>query len=496
MLTWKKIIFVSLQIAIIARIVWLAIPEEETPDYKKSFSPRKEAVLFSDAIDEEDLADYTDEIRKYTQQISEIARDENFKEMTDSLFGQLERLDKVENGKWAAEFQTPKMSSDNTAKQRAKVDDHDSAAFGKGTTVNILTAEFEVTQAHIDQLPEKLRVGLFAKPRVYPAIVRVSHAKGSTQDYMRLAVRMNMAEDPAAREQWNQTMSLLSMESTPIFLMRDLRELRTVMRMLDKKAGKFSKFLTLLQGGVFDALSIKKNSGIVYDNFFDIITNTSVLAKDYYSCAPYALGANNIFKFKFASNLQVDNPIEREGHLDLEAIKLLSEQVSDSLAKEGASFDFQIQIATDKSRHEADCASCYWGLQGVDAVDVAEDGHYRGGYITMGKLTIPQQTLSPIEEEIAHVNSELAKVLPNSKVLYFNSGESPFPPIGGVQLFRTWIYSRYTAKFMSFVLGKETEVMKDYSFDKKTVGEDKWLPVKGGASTECPFSTIAQSLGL
>merc|ERR1712224_937324 len=216
--------------------------------------------------------------------------------------------------------------------------------------------------------------------------------------------------------------------------------------------------------------TMKKTNALITDNLLDIVENTSILGKDYYSCMPDALGANNIFKFKFASNLQVDNPIKREGLSDFEANKLLSKRTFEMLSKQAASFDFQIQIATEKSKHPANCGDCYWGKQGVDAVDVAEDGHYRGGYITMGKLTIPQQTLVHAEPEIAHVSPELVEKLPNTKVLFFNSGESPFPPMGDIQVFRAWMYSRYNPKFMEYVLGKETEEFEDPYFDKHTVG--------------------------
>ena len=496
MWSWKKIICVTILVAIIARLVRLTMPKEastEPTDYKRSFSPRKEAVFFSRSIDEDDFADYTDEIFKYTQQKSEIARDENFKELTDILHGDLEQLDKVEDAKWAPVFQTPKLGSGSKAKQRAKADDHDAAPLGKGDTVNIAAAEFEVTQAHIDQLPKKLRVGLFAKPRVYPAIIRVSHADGSSADYMRLAVRLNMAEDPAAQEQWDQTTSFLAMESVPAFLARDLQELRTMLYMTDKTTGKLTKLFKILPR-LSNVMAIKKEAGLLKDNLFDIITNTEVLAKDYYGCVPYALGASNIFKFKFASNHQVNNPLERGGHLTREETTLMGKQVSDFLSESGTSFDFQIQIATDKSKHDINCASCFWGKQGVEAIDIATDGHYRGGYITMGKLRVVKQTLTSVEEEGAYVNSELDQVLPNSKVLYFNSGNSPFPPVGDVQLFRAWTYDRYNAKYMSFVLGEKTEEMEDHFFDRKIVGEDKYAPIRGGASANCPFSTILQSL--
>lgn len=147
------------------------------------------------------------------------------------------------------------MAEGSAGKERAEVDDHDVSALGKGYTMGIMTGQLTISESHLRQLPRELRFGLFAQPKTYPAVIRVSHTVANNIDLLRVAVKINTAENPAAEEDWTAVMDMLTTESGNVFPLEDFHHLRSFMYMTDntisplQKVGDLWKRSRVLYGG-------------------------------------------------------------------------------------------------------------------------------------------------------------------------------------------------------------------------------------------------------
>ena len=206
--------------------------------------------------------DYAKEIMPYLQNMTQLAQESGMGDMASITLERIRELPNVERGlqdeksrtfpggsKWGWAFDTEPMSSGSRGTERAKVDDHDAIQLGKGHTLAILAGKLELTEQHLEQLPAQLRVGLFEHARTadeaYPVYIRLSHTHACGLDLARAAVKVNLAPDPAAPEQWTSVMDMLTTESVNFFHVKNMGELQTFNRMSEDMEG--STFATLKQ---------------------------------------------------------------------------------------------------------------------------------------------------------------------------------------------------------------------------------------------------------
>jgi len=176
--------------------------------------------------------------------MAQKAHDSNMSGMANVTLAHIEELPTAARGlqddksrtfpglsKWGWAFDTEPMSSGSRGTDRAKVDDHDTTQLGKGHTLAMLAGKLEVTEEHLEQLPDLLRVGLFkharAGDRAYPAYIRLSHTHACGLDLARAAVKLNLAPDLEAQEQWISVMDMLTSESVDFFAVKNMEELQT-----------------------------------------------------------------------------------------------------------------------------------------------------------------------------------------------------------------------------------------------------------------------------
>ena len=206
--------------------------------------------------------DYAKEIMPYLQNMTQLAQESGMGDMASITLARIRELPNAERGlqdeksrtfpggsKWGWAFDTEPMSSGSRGTERAKVDDHDAIQLGKGHTLAILAGKLELTEQHLEQLPAQLRVGLFEHARTadeaYPVYIRLSHTHACGLDLARAAVKVNLAPDPAAPEQWTSVMDMLTTESVNFFHVKNMGELQTFNRMSEDMEG--STFATLKQ---------------------------------------------------------------------------------------------------------------------------------------------------------------------------------------------------------------------------------------------------------
>jgi hypothetical protein len=205
---------------------------------------------------------------------------------------------------------------------RADIDDHQISTLGKGYTLGIMAAELEITQEQINQLPEELRTGLFAKPGKYESLIRVSHTSiVEVLDVMRYALKIHIGEennhnndsdddgdakckenkkilDSNGTPHWSNDIDLLFTESVNWFPIADDNQLNAFTYVVAdrlasaiKKAGNAFYYV----GGVLGLVDNK--SKLLTDETIEKVQTTSVLNKNYYSMTPYELGGKAIMKY-------------------------------------------------------------------------------------------------------------------------------------------------------------------------------------------------------
>lgn len=332
----------------------------------------------------------------------------------------------------------------------------------------------------------------------------MSHSVAAGMQLVRMMVQINLSDDPTDPNNWDEVVNLLTGEASPSFLLTNATQCRTLCFAKDKFPPK-NNFSTNIRPLFFELLDMGRAAKKLANDVQNTVESTSILGKNYYSTTPYALGKKNICKFAFVS-LQNDPkdikpPFDtaegysfKNKHFNLD----MEQQMQEYLSHSDALFDFKINFATDRRTQKLNDPTNAWEHENTNAIDVVKDGHYKGGCISMGTLKIAKQTLIKDKEEGLITNEALGNELPNTKVMYCNLGQtsgSPFKPVGDVNVFRMWLYSRYDATFQTEVLGKDgTTKREDKYFDRKIVGEDNWHEIVGGEPMTCPFATIVSQL--
>lgn len=194
-------------------------------------------------------------------------------------------------------------------------------------TTGVLRGKFIVEPG----LPDRLRVGVFAKPATFDCWIRTSNSSGQVQsdaipDARGLAIKLLAARGSAAADQSSQDFILLSTPTMPLGTVALFRDavFYTIQLSPLLLAAKF-----LLTG----------NAGVLLGLLALRITPTSPLDIRYWSTTPYRFGSEAVVKYSLLptssrKSAKRSNPGE----------DYLAEAMQAHLSKTEASFDFCVQL--------------------------------------------------------------------------------------------------------------------------------------------------------
>ena len=221
-------------------------------------------------------------------------------------------------------------------------------------------------------------------------------------------------------------------------------------------------------GNLGKMLSLKQtqaNSKVLKEKYGQTVTSTGALAKTYHSLTPYRIGDSDqpgAMKFRLKS-LQPDVKYPSsitEGRMSFK--EAMRQQVVGQVQEGVTQFEFQIQVATNPNDHPLNDANAEWSETSAP-------------WVTMGRVTIPKQEFVYPPDVSNVVGSGLwtdGKATFNSKELVFPPNESPHTPLGDINLFRSYLYTKY-----------------DFTRQEHLLGKNPGWPAK------CPFANMAAALG-
>lgn len=208
----------------------------------------------------------------------------------------------------------------------------------------LVWAEFIVE----DNLPETVRVGVFERPRIYPAWIRFSNASGPEKrgklksdkepDARGMAIKIMDVKGEKILDDEEKTQDFILINS-PIFFLRNLQGFANLAR---------------VQSGQADPESMQYEFGILAKIGSQKVVNP--LSIQYWSTTPYKLGAHAI-KFSVKPHLDngVSNPkTDSDNYLREAIVKYLTTEARD------AYFDFLVQLQADDEKTPIEDATKEW----------------------------------------------------------------------------------------------------------------------------------------
>lgn len=275
--------------------------------------------------------------------------------------------------------------------------------------IALVEAEFTVQP----DLPEALRVGLFAEPRRYGAWVRFSSASekprsDAKKDIRGAAIKLRDVPGERIPESDEPTTQDFLMISAPIMPLGTVKLFLTAVTLLNQ----YSKLLfaaVMLLTGRLRLLKALKAMGIKPTSPVDI---------RYWSATPYLFGPDRAAKYSIVpTSAYVSRLPDRPGD------SYLADNLERHLGQAEASFDFMVQLRTDPQTMPIENAAELW----------CED---KAPFVKVATLRIPrQQFRTPERDEMA-------------EALAFSPGHARVEhrPIGGVNRARMRVY-REQAEF-------------------------------------------------
>lgn len=271
-------------------------------------------------------------------------------------------------------------------------------------TLACLHAEFSV----MPDLPDDMKVGLFAEPGVYPAWVRISSASGTIQpdkvkDLRGFAIKIMGVQGERFqsfnRETQTQDFILLSHPTMPLGTVKLFHD--AVSDSLNWSPLIFAARLVLT--GRFHVLNDLRKA---------VKNQTSPLNIPYWSTTPYLFGPDRCVKYALIPTSAIASilPPKLTDHY-------LTDAMEKQLTDHELQFDFMIQIQTDPERMPVEDAGRAW------SEDLSPP-------IKVGTLRIPPQVFRTPEREAFAEN------------LSFSPAHSlvDHRPIGGINRARTILY--------------------------------------------------------
>jgi hypothetical protein len=211
--------------------------------------------------------------------------------------------------------------------------------FNQGRAAGCVDAEFIVPEG----LPSELRVGLFAQPRTYSARIRFANATSSSdreKDVRGMSIKVlgvggdNLTPGEPAQDFILNSHPVMMVGGTKAFL--DLLEANTA------GGSKRLLFFLLHPRAASIAFASRKNA-------------SSHLETTYWSTVPYQFGRGKAVKYIARPTSSHVTPLPNPLTDDY-----LRERLLNTLAKEDARFDFQVQLQTDSTRMPIEDASVEW----------------------------------------------------------------------------------------------------------------------------------------
>jgi hypothetical protein len=206
---------------------------------------------------------------------------------------------------------------------------------GNTKTHGVVRAEFVVR----DDLPEKMRRGIFAEPRTYPAWVRYSgpgpYVTADIDDvgFMSMSIKLMGVPGPKLLDDEKLTQDLLGV-STPTFVTPDTRANAQLQHWSYKNAQIFY-FLNFRESHILDSIM----------QLLWTKTQTSPLEGEYFSCVPYLLGDGQAMQYSFRPRSKRRTRVPRLPRRPPD--NYLREAMVATLAEEDVEFDILLQLQTD-----------------------------------------------------------------------------------------------------------------------------------------------------
>lgn len=221
-------------------------------------------------------------------------------------------------------------------------------------------------------LPAELAVGLFAKPRTYPAWVRISQLSPVPQndakrDIRAMSIKLMDVEgdrlwqsEPGAR-----TLDLIMMGSQT-FLAPNLQTF-------------YDLEVALLEGGFNTLRFFLTHPRILRTIALGQQKTANVLQIPYWSQTAYAFG-NRVVQYHMRPHQQATSTVPKKP-----APNFLRERLKEDLARQPASFDFMVQLQTDPVRMPVEDPMVAWSPR-------------LSPYRKVATLTLPVQTFDSPEQ--------------------------------------------------------------------------------------------------
>jgi len=277
---------------------------------------------------------------------------------------------------------------------------------GNTKTHGLVRAEFIVR----DDVPERMRRGIFAKPRTYRAWVRYSGPGPLWQPdiedigFLSMAIKLMGVEGPKLMDDEKFTQDLFG-TSAPTFVTPDVRRNAKLQQWSYQNAPVFYFFDLLHETHFLDAMM----------NSLWTKTQSSPLEDQYFSTVPYLLGEGQAMKYSFHSRLKRRTPIPNLPGRPPD--NYLRDAMVATLGRQDVEFDICLQLQTDPFLMPIENAAVYWPTRLSPRVPVAV-------------VRIPRQTFDSPEQ------------LAYARVLTYNPWHSipEHRPLGNVSRARKRMY--------------------------------------------------------
>jgi hypothetical protein len=211
--------------------------------------------------------------------------------------------------------------------------------FNQGRAAGCVDAEFTIPEG----LPSELRIGLFAQPRTYSARIRFANATSSSdreKDVRGMSIKVlgaggdNLTPGEPALD--------FILNSHPVMMVGGTRAFLELLEANTAGGGKRLIYFLLHPRAASVAFASRKNA-------------SSHLETTYWSTVPYLFGPGKAVKYIARPSSSRVTPLPNPLTDDY-----LRERLVNTLAKEDARFDFQIQFQTDVVKMPIEDASVEW----------------------------------------------------------------------------------------------------------------------------------------
>ena len=214
-----------------------------------------------------------------------------------------------------------------------------------------------------DDLPERFRHGIFAKPRSYRAWVRFSgpgpYITPDIDDvgFMSISIKLMGVEGPKLMDDEKFTQDMTAVV-VPTFVTGDVRS-NANLQLMSKKNAALLHFINLRESHILDLLM----QGLW------IKTQSSPLEAPYFSCVPYLLGEGQAMQYSVWPKTTKRTPVPR---LPLRPPDdYLRQAMAAALQGGDVELDFRIQLQTDSFRMPIENSAVLWPEKLSPRVSVA-----------------------------------------------------------------------------------------------------------------------------